>query len=936
MSSFILGLLLVFIPADLPGDLDECLTNAPSRSHPPITWKNDIEKMWGNDPIVSPDTLRAHLPHVRKARECFLALDPNDVPDSYLNDLIWTVYVETAFLAGLRRFQEAFKTFDLGRSYLSSDSLTTVKSAVEAGSLGSLHQNEGFLHYLLGDLSASIGHYLKAYEVTPKTNPSQRIKYLVDIGIIHQRMQDYRSAGYYFERAGQLYERNDRSTNLPASQQARVLQARADLLLEKFADTEPLGEAMGRAQRLARRARSVAKPWTELHARSTLTLSESLGYLGRIEEAIQLNREVQSYARQHNDARLHALSLLKLGTLYTQTEDWTRADSALLRALEIVDGPGSLDYQRRIYLALGRLHEVQTRWAEAETYYRRGVAVVERYRESLTASQWSITAFAQWRDVYRGLVRTLLAQDKDRTALATLDRSRARHLQDLRIRAQLTTQLSASQRVRLDSLVDALVDIRNQLGTSSLPDETEMSLRTRETALMAARQQILSIDSIPERPDVADIQASLRQQGRVLLSYFLDDPRPYPGREPQSTVFVLTSDTLRTVRLPNTSHRTIRRRVRATSSLFKSARSRVGLNAMHFDLRPLHGLQESLYAPVAPLLPAERPLTVVPDGPLFHVPFSMLVRSMPEGRFAPSEARFVLHERPTTQELASSLVVDPTPASRSSTPQDALIAFGVSQFDTLRTVPQALRSALPGELLNSSSLTLPDLPGVRSELRSVQRQVKGARVFLDAAATEDTFRRTSQQASVLHLASHAFVHPSTPLQNAFVLRSSSSREGGDGILFLHELQNRLRPLSLVVLSGCNTARGTLRGGEGMEGLQYAFRAMGAQATLSSLWPVADDANVALMDAFYRHLRRGLRKDEALRQAKLEYLAAHPERASPFFWASTVLYGSPAPLTLESSSLLPRWGWWGVALLVAGLSSLLVWRWRRTLGFRGCP
>ena len=183
---------------------------------------------------------------------------------------------------------------------------------------------------------------------------------------------------------------------------------------------------------------------------------------------------------------------------------------------------------------------------------------------------------------------------------------------------------------------------------------------------------------------------------------------------------------------------------------------------------------------------------------------------------------------------------------------------------------------------------------------------------------------------MLHLASHAFVHPSSPLQNAFLLRPDST---SDGILFLHELLSRDRPLPLAVLSGCSTARGTLRGGEGMAGLQYAFRAMGAQSTVSNLWPTADEPSMALMKTFYRNLREGLPKDRALRQAKLTYLETHPDQASPFFWAPTVLYGSPQPVPLEAaSSGLRSWlGWPSVLGLLVLLAGISLWYFLRSAG-----
>jgi CHAT domain-containing protein len=643
----------------------------------------------------------------------------------------------------------------------------------------------------------------------------------------------------------------------------------------------------------------------------------------------------------NDDVRLQTLSLLKLGVLHVQTERWARADSVLCEALTQAQSLGDLDYQRRILRTLGRLHEMQGDWPAAEQYYRSGVGVIEEYRESLTASQWSMTAFAQWREVYRGLVRALLAQDRPREALTILDRSRARHLQDLRTRARVANQLPPDERARLDSLSRALTDVRNRLGSNALGDGETAALRNRETSLMAARQQLLQIDSSSSRPSLDAITDRLADQNRALVSYFLDDPWPVFDRSPRSVAFVLTADTLQTISLPGLTQDSVQAQVESVSPLFTSRVSSQA-NAMHFDLRPLHALHDAVYAPVAEQLPPEQPLTVIPDGPLFHLPFSMLVHAMPGGRYAPSEARYVLHDRPTSLELASSLVVDSARrAADWSGYEPHLAAYGVSDFDTLRTMPSALREAAPRTV--DSELVLPSLPGVRAEMEALESSVANAHVSLNGQAIEANVRRSAQRAGVLHVASHVFVNEQSPLQNAIVLRPGrDSVRGGraaatspesDGVLFLHELQGHQARLPMVVLSGCNTAAGPVRGGEGMEGVQYAFRAMGARSTVATLWPASDQASVELMRSFYENLQAGHPKDVALRQARLSFLESNPQEASPFFWASPTLYGSTVPLPLEAPPLVPVWGWW----VLGGLGTvvlLLLLRWWRPTMFAG--
>jgi CHAT domain-containing protein len=841
--------------------------------------------------------------------------------------------MEAELHAALRQFSKAFEAYEEGLAYVRtrSDASSGRHEQTDSRWAARLYQQKAYLHYLLGDLSSSIGYYLSAFETA--TAPLARIENLLSIGILHQRTQDYRSAQHYFQRAQDRLQKPSLTGEEQKQLRAFTALARADLLLEKTLNTDFEREALKRTQALARRARSLAGAGTERHARASSVLAESLGYLGAAEGAYRFSDETLAYAQEHDDARLRLIALLKRGVLHMKTEHWARADSTLQTALRQAEELGDLDYQRRVLQALGRLHEIQGNWQEAEQLYRRGVSVVEEYRESLTASQWSLTAFAQWREVHRGLVRSLLAQGHPREAFVALDRSRARHLQDLRTQARVSRRLPANERTRLDSLSRALTEVRNRLGEAAPSTGDEAALRNQEARLMAARQQLLELDSVSTRPGLETISESLAERDRVLVSYFLDDPWPVYDRSPRSVAFVLTGDTLRTVPLPDLTQDSVQAHVEAISPLFTSRGKPDRANAMHFDLRPLHKLHDAVYAPVAKTLSSDRPLTIIPDGPLFHLPFSMLVHSMPGGRFKPSEARFVLHDRPISQELASSLVVNEARQTFDWTEFDPqMAAYGVSDFDTLRTVPSALRASIP-EAVSDSSIALPSLPGVRRELQALKSTIPDAQVSLNGRATERSFRQSVRSAGVLHMASHAFVNAASPLQNAILLRPTRARQGSrtektttapqsamsgpvspDGMLFLHELQGQQSRIPMVVLSGCSTASGTLRGGEGMEGLQYAFRAMGAQSTVSTLWPVADQASVELMEGFYQNLQDGHPKDVALRKAQLAYLDAHPQKSSPFFWAPPVVYGSPTVLPLEGP-ILPVWAWWGSGVAV---------------------
>lgn len=107
----------------------------------------------------------------------------------------------------------------------------------------------------------------------------------------------------------------------------------------------------------------------------------------------------------------------------------------------------------------------------------------------------------------------------------------------------------------------------------------------------------------------------------------------------------------------------------------------------------------------------------------------------------------------------------------------------------------------------------------------------------------------------------------------------------------------LYPFKQVVLSTCQTGVGGIFGnGEEILGLGYQMQQAGALATIASLWVVDDEGTQVLMDAFYRALRRGSRKVEALRQVQTTLI--NSKFNHPF-------YGAPMAGVRAGETRMPR-------------------------------
>ena len=119
-----------------------------------------------------------------------------------------------------------------------------------------------------------------------------------------------------------------------------------------------------------------------------------------------------------------------------------------------------------------------------------------------------------------------------------------------------------------------------------------------------------------------------------------------------------------------------------------------------------------------------------------------------------------------------------------------------------------------------------------------------------------------------------------------------------------------------------------------DSLARAFTYAGVPATVTSLWEAPDATTPGIMESFYKNLKLGMPKDDALRQAKLTHIknARESVAANPFFWASFVPMGNMDAIDLEEkgplSNLMADFGFWIGAGV--GVLALVIWGfiWRR--------
>jgi len=97
----------------------------------------------------------------------------------------------------------------------------------------------------------------------------------------------------------------------------------------------------------------------------------------------------------------------------------------------------------------------------------------------------------------------------------------------------------------------------------------------------------------------------------------------------------------------------------------------------------------------------------------------------------------------------------------------------------------------------------------------------------------------------------------------------------------------LSKTELVVLSACETGKGEILNGEGVQGLRKAMTDAGAEHILMSLWKVDDKVTSEYMQIFYGHYAQGKSIRESYSLTRNEIKQKYPQ---PYYWGAFVLVG----------------------------------------------
>jgi CHAT domain-containing protein len=302
-------------------------------------------------------------------------------------------------------------------------------------------------------------------------------------------------------------------------------------------------------------------------------------------------------------------------------------------------------------------------------------------------------------------------------------------------------------------------------------------------------------------------------------------------------------------------------------------------------------LRKLVWDPLRAELGDAKMVLAVPDGVLNLVPFS----GLPEGKGYLVEHGPVIHMLSSERDLIH---------AEGTAKKAGLLAVGNPTFElAANELPVSVLRDAGISCENPDKVEFHPLPGTAAEVSDITaawrrwNSDEPSALLTGAEATRAHFLEDAPLNRVLHIATHAFLldrscGDGNPLLRSGLVFAGGNRAGESSILTAQQIASiDLSGLDWAVLSACNTGNGELQDGEGVLGLERAFRVAGARSVVMTLWPVDDDLTRRFMHELYdQRLGHHASTADAVWNAERKLLLtrrAAGKSTHPWYWAGFV-------------------------------------------------
>ncbi|MGV8119516.1 MAG: CHAT domain-containing protein [Candidatus Xenobiia bacterium LiM19] len=505
--------------------------------------------------------------------------------------------------------------------------------------------------------------------------------------------------------------------------------------------------------------------------------------------------------------------------------------------------------ERDIALEIGEILTKSGKESEALKLYLETIEHMSKVHETLSASMLKARNEhgKHTRELFERAVSLLIKKGEFDDALKYFEMSESYDMLSTIDFSSLSIQ---DEKMR--GLITKMTELKNKMGLieQSLEKDADRKRADYLSGVLASTRQdfFQTINEIRKRnpdyeqllavqgADLAELQPYIPESA-LLLEY-------YPSKN-GLYIFVVTRDSfsIKFVDLP-------RERLYELVHSFRNALMHKGDREYESTLEKNSALlYRYLISPVISEIDKKSALTIIPGGLLWYIPFDALTND--EGK--------ALVEKKSVRYLYSSHI----------------LKMSLSRKDDLRDEKHFVGFGNPEGS---------DLPSSASEVEHIGSLFSSRSIFIGDKATKESLQHQAPSATILHIAAHSV------LDSENVNKSYIQLAGRDGKLSLGEIYGLSLPRTdLVVLSSCDSAVGEGNPGREFASLASAFTIAGSHSVIASLWRVEDSSTEQLFQEFYKNLKSGCSKVEALRLAKCT-IRQNASTVSPFYWAGFILLG----------------------------------------------
>lgn len=312
-----------------------------------------------------------------------------------------------------------------------------------------------------------------------------------------------------------------------------------------------------------------------------------------------------------------------------------------------------------------------------------------------------------------------------------------------------------------------------------------------------------------------------------------------------------------------------------------------------------YALYQKLILPIKQFLPpkdtTKKPhqLIIIPDGILGYLPFEALISQATDNPTRYATHKYLINDYIISYNFSATLFEEMRKKQHRLPPTKSFVGF--APFFKGDTTVFATTNDI---VSRGGEQNWPSLSNSGEEMYHLRSITEGVS-FIDKAATSNRFMEIAHTGRMVHLATHGKADDRNGSFSFLVFASNRENILYDSV-YVKDIYNQPLNADMVVLSACETGIGKLQRGEGIVSLSRSFAYAGAKSVFYTLWVVDDAKTKDLMIDFYKNLKKGMSKDEALWQAKIAYLYKATNNinkqedkhtnCNPYFWASIIGIG----------------------------------------------